>query len=123
MHHGLIAISLLALCASQQSSAQPGIRIRRSSDALLTGEPVYVKVKTAEDGHLPVLRMDTEGRIRGLFRWTPPPLTMCGAARSVKCGVAAAARRLSPTSVPDEGWCSPCDVTSPFATMRRVHTA
>ena len=61
MHHRLIGISLLAFCAAQQSSAQPGIRIRLSSDALLTGEPVYVKVKTAEDGHLLVLRTDTEG--------------------------------------------------------------
>ena len=71
MDHRLIGISLLTILAAPKSSAQPGIRIRLSSDALLTGEPVHVRVKTAEDGHLLVLRMDTEGRIRVLFPLDP----------------------------------------------------
>ena len=71
MHRRLTGVSLFALCVAQAASAQPTIRLRLSSGALLTGEPVHVTVKTAEDGHLLVLRMDTDGRIRVLFPVDP----------------------------------------------------
>ena len=84
MKYVSLTASLLLLAATHTASAgnpngnsngnangDPKVRVRLSEDALLTGENAKVKVKTAADGHLIVLRMDSEGRVKVLFPVDP----------------------------------------------------
>ncbi len=84
MKHVTLTASIMLLAAAHTASAEhangiakgnfngdPKVRVRLSEDALLTGDNAKVKVKTAADGHLIVLRMDSEGRVKVLFPVDP----------------------------------------------------
>jgi hypothetical protein len=73
----LIAMTLLlALSPTIPASAglrqtDPPIKLKLSDNVLLPGEHARVRVKTAEDGYLLVLRVDGEGRVRVLYPIDP----------------------------------------------------
>lgn len=60
-----------AALASAARSDDPPIRIKLSDDAFARGDRARVRVKTAQDGYLVVLRADAEGRVRVLFPLDP----------------------------------------------------
>jgi hypothetical protein len=47
------------------------VRLKLSDDVYVSGDRARVTVKTAKDGYLVVLRVDTEGRVRVLFPVDP----------------------------------------------------
>jgi hypothetical protein len=61
----------LALSLTVPLTSDPPIRIKLSDDAFIRGEQARVRVKTAEDGYLLVLRADGQGHIRVLFPLEP----------------------------------------------------
>lgn len=76
MKYVSLTAAMLLLAATHTASAgspngDPKVRVRLSDDALLIGENAKVKVKTALDGHLIVLRMDSEGHVKVLFPVDP----------------------------------------------------
>jgi hypothetical protein len=63
---------LLVLAVSMMfHTADPPIRLKLSSDVFGRGDRARVRVKTAADGYLVVLRADARGRIRVLFPLNP----------------------------------------------------
>lgn len=67
-----VLTTLLIVSATHSALADdPKVRVRVSEEVLHIGERAKVKVKTSSDGHLLVLRMDTEGRVRVLFPVDP----------------------------------------------------
>jgi hypothetical protein len=75
----LLTLSLLLPVAPALSPAvqpqDPHIRVTLSDDRVRRGDRVRVKVKTAESGHLVVLRLDAEGRVRVVFPVDPSDST------------------------------------------------
>ncbi len=57
-------------------SSDPAIRIRLSDDVLMRGDREKVRIKTAADGYLLVLRIDGEGRVRVLYPIDPEDSSM-----------------------------------------------
>lgn len=49
----------------------PPIKIKLSDDAVMPGERIKVRIKTAESGYLLVLRLDGAGRVRVLYPVDP----------------------------------------------------
>ncbi|MEO8636661.1 MAG: DUF4384 domain-containing protein [Gemmatimonadales bacterium] len=71
-----LAISLLfplapPMAVPYDRADDPPIRLRLSDDNLVRGDRARVKVRTAEDGYLLVLRLDADGRVRVLYPLDP----------------------------------------------------
>lgn len=71
-----LAVSLLfplapPLAAPLNRVDDPPIRLRLSDDDLVRGDRARVKVRTAEDGYLLVLRVDADGRVRVIYPLDP----------------------------------------------------
>lgn len=60
---------------SSLPGGDPPVRLRLSDDAFMTGEKARVRVKARDDGHLLILRIDGEGRIRVLSPVDPDDST------------------------------------------------
>lgn len=59
------------MAALAVAASDPPVRVRLSDEMFVRGERARVNVKTAKDGYLFVLRVDTEGRVRVLFPVDP----------------------------------------------------
>jgi hypothetical protein len=67
----LSAALLAPMAALAVAASDPPVRVRLSDDVYLSGDHARVNVKTAKDGYLLVLRVDTEGHVRVLFPVDP----------------------------------------------------
>ena len=79
-------MAALALAASD-----PPVRVRLSDDVYLSGDHARVNVKTAKDGYLLVLRVDTEGHVRVLFPVDPGTDSKVKGGKTIEVREAAAA--------------------------------
>ena len=71
-----LAVSLLfplttPVVTAPVQSGDPPIRLTLSDDDLVRGDRARVKVRTAEDGYLVVLRADPDGRVRVVYPLDP----------------------------------------------------
>ncbi len=67
----LLPATTPATVGAAARSDDPPIRIKLSDDAFARGDRARVRVKTAQDGYLVVLRADADGRVRVLFPLDP----------------------------------------------------
>lgn len=75
----LTAAFLAPMAALAVAASDPPVRVRLSDNVYVSGDHARVNVKTAKDGYLLVLRVDTEGRVRVLFPVDPgSPATVKG---------------------------------------------
>jgi len=76
---------LLALAVSMFfHTADPPIRLKLSDDVFARGDRARVRVKTAADGYLVVLRADARGHIRVLFPLNPSDSSAVRGGREVE---------------------------------------
>jgi hypothetical protein len=72
MKYATLAFAMLLLTPLRGVAApDPPVQVKLSDDRLVMGEHVKIHVRTAADGYVLVLRMDTEGTIRVLFPVDP----------------------------------------------------
>jgi hypothetical protein len=72
MRYATLALATLLLAPlPAMAAADPPVKVKISNDKLFPGERAKVYVKTAADGYLLVLRVDTRGNIRILFPIDP----------------------------------------------------
>jgi hypothetical protein len=85
MKYATLAFAMLLLTPLRGvAAADPPVQVKLSDDRLVMGEHVKIHVRTAADGYLLVLRVDTQGTIRVLFPVDPTDTTAIRAGHSLE---------------------------------------
>jgi hypothetical protein len=72
MKYAMLALSIaLVMPVRAPARTDPPIRLKLSDNTLTTGQREKIRVRTAADGYLVVLRTDTQGNVRVLFPINP----------------------------------------------------
>jgi hypothetical protein len=72
MKYSMLALSIaLVMPVRAPARTDPPIRLRLSDNTLTSGQREKIRVRTATDGYLVVLRTDTQGNVRVLFPLNP----------------------------------------------------